>query len=144
MVEIMKITATSFKRSLEHTAVLSASDPEAGHSGTTPPLETPEHSWACLGQFLVGSLLLSPGSWYTQGFVSALKESVSQLSSGRSMVGLMATSSKRSYSIPRSPAPRAAASAAVHCRLMPCRRHSNIVLSQSLWGFWVLVYPRFV
>ena len=66
------------------------------------------------------------------------------LSSGSSMVGLMATSSKRSYSIPRSPAPRAAASAAVHCRLMPCRRHSNIVLSQSLWGFWVLVYPRFV
>ena len=99
---------------------------------------------ASLLQSLVRSLLLSPGSWYTQGFVSALKESVSQLSSGRSMVGLMATSSKRSYSIPRSPAPRAAASAAVHCRLMPCRRHSNIVLSQSLWGFWVLVYPRFV
>ena len=77
MVEIMKITATSFKRSLEHTAVLSASDPEAGHSGTTPPLETPEHSWACLGQFLVGSLLLSPGSCCTQGFVCALQESVS-------------------------------------------------------------------
>ena len=144
MVEVMKIMATSFKRSHAHTAALSAPSPAAGHRQPTPPLETPGHSQASLGQSLVGSLLLSPGSWYTQGFVSALKESVSQLSSGRSMVGLMATSSKRSYSIPRSPAPRAAASAAVHCRLMPCRRHSNIVLSQSLWGFWVLVYPRFV
>ena len=79
MVEIMKITATSFKRSLEHTAVLSASDPEAGHSGTTPPLETPEHSWACLGQFLVGSLLLSPGSWCASAFLCALQESVSSV-----------------------------------------------------------------
>ena len=30
------------------------------------------------GQSLVGSRLLSPGSWYAQGFASALKESVSQ------------------------------------------------------------------
>ena len=35
------------------------------------------HSWACLGQFFVGSLLFSPGSWCTQGFVCALQESVS-------------------------------------------------------------------
>ena len=69
MVEVMKIIATSFKRSHEHTAALSASDPEAGHHGTTPLLETPEHSWACLGQFLVGSLLLSPGSWCPQGLL---------------------------------------------------------------------------
>ena len=77
MVEVMKIIATSFKRSHEHTAALSASDPEAGHHGTTPLLETPEHSWACLGQFLVGSLLLSPGAWCTRGFVCTLQESVS-------------------------------------------------------------------
>ena len=140
----MKIMVPSFKSSHAPAAALSAPDPAASHCQPTPLPETPGHSQASLDQSLVGSLLLSPGSWYTQGFVSALKESVSQLSSGRSMVGLMATSSKRSYSIPRSPAPRAAASAAVHCRLMPCRRHSNIVLSQSLWGFWVLVYPRFV
>ena len=25
-----------------------------------------------------------------------------------------------------------------------CRRHSNTVLSQSLWGLWVLVHTRFV
>ena len=33
------------------------------------PLETPGHSQASLLQSLVGSLLLSPGSWWTQGFV---------------------------------------------------------------------------
>ena len=37
---------------------------------STPPWETPEYSWASLGQSLVGLLLLSPGSWCTQGFVS--------------------------------------------------------------------------
>ena len=37
-----------------------------------PPLETPRHSKASLAQFLVGTLLLSPGSWCTQGFVCAL------------------------------------------------------------------------
>ena len=34
-------------------------------------------SWASLGQSLAGSLLLSPGSWCTQGSVCALQESVS-------------------------------------------------------------------
>ena len=44
-----------------------------------PPLETSAHSQASLAQFLVGSLLLSPGSWYMQGFVCALKELVSPI-----------------------------------------------------------------
>ena len=52
-------------------------NPVAGHCQPIPPLETPGHSWASLGQSLVGSLLLSPGSWCTQGFVCALQESVS-------------------------------------------------------------------
>ena len=39
----------------------------------------------------------------------------SYLSSGSSMVGLMVTSSKRTYAISRSTAPRAPATAAVHC-----------------------------
>ena len=39
--------------------------------------ETPGHSQASLGQSLVGSLPLSPGSWRTQDFVCALQESVS-------------------------------------------------------------------
>ena len=34
------------------------------------------HSQAIMGQSLVGSLLLFPGSWCTQGFVCALQESV--------------------------------------------------------------------
>ena len=41
-----------------------------------PPPETLGHSQAGLSQSLVGSLLLSPGSWCTQGFVCALQESV--------------------------------------------------------------------
>ena len=77
MVEVMKIMATSFKMSHAGTAALSASDPAAGYHQPTPLLETPEHSWACLGQFLVGSLLLSPGAWCTRGFVCTLQESVS-------------------------------------------------------------------
>ena len=39
--------------------------------------ETPGHSWASLGQSLVGSLLPSPGSWCTQAFVCAFQKSVS-------------------------------------------------------------------
>ena len=45
----------------------------------TPLSETPGHSQASLGQSLVGSLLLSPGSWCKQGFVYALQESVSPI-----------------------------------------------------------------
>ena len=41
-----------------------------------PSPEAPVHSRASLGQSLVGSLL-SPGSWYAQGSVCALQESVS-------------------------------------------------------------------
>ena len=115
MVEVMKIMATSFKRSCACTAALSASNPAAGHHQPTPPPGTPGHSRASLGQSLVGSLLLSPGSWCAQGFVCALQESVSQScgSSGGSMVGLMATPSKKAYAIPQSATPKAPA--AVHC-----------------------------
>ena len=72
MVEVMKIMATSFKRSHACTAALSAPDSAAGHRQPTPSLETCGHSQASLGQSLVGSLLLSPGSWCIQGFVYAL------------------------------------------------------------------------
>ena len=84
MVEVMKIMATSFKRSHTCTAALTAPNPAAGHYRPTPPLEAPGHSWTSLGQSLVGSLLLSPGSWCTR------------------FVGLMATSFKRAYAIPKS------------------------------------------
>ena len=99
----------SFKRPHACSDALSASNPEAGHLQPTPLPETPGHSWACLGQFLMGPLLLSPGSWCPQGPLCALPESVSQsyVSSGGAMVGLMATSSKRAYATPGSAAPRA-------------------------------------
>ena len=71
MVEVTKIMVT-FKRSREHTAALSAPNPSAGHCQPMPLLETSGHSQASLGQSLVGSLLLSPGSWCAQGSVCAL------------------------------------------------------------------------
>ena len=147
MVEVMKIVVTSFRRSHASTATLSAPNPAAGHQRPTPPLETSGHSWASLGQSPVGSLLLSPGSWCAQGSVCALQESVSpvlckfwQLCGGVNghllQEGFCHTQ--------------------VCCTQSPClcgsplltpylhRRGSNKVLSQSLWGLWVLVCTRFV
>ena len=72
MVELRKIMATSFQRSSKpHSAPKSA----AGYHHPTPLPETPGSSQANLGQSLVGSLFISPGSWCTQGFVCALQES---------------------------------------------------------------------
>ena len=68
MVEVMKIMETSFKRPQARTATRSDPDPAAGHHWPTSLPETPGHSRASLGQSLVGSLLLSPGSWLHTGF----------------------------------------------------------------------------
>ena len=70
MVEVMKIMATSLQRSHAHTATPSALNPVAGHPRPMPPLETPGHLQASLGQSLVGggwggghcSFLLGPGA----------------------------------------------------------------------------------
>ena len=56
MVEVMKIMATSFKRSHAGSATLSAPSSAAGHHQTTPLPETPGHSWASLRQSLVCAL----------------------------------------------------------------------------------------
>ena len=77
MVEVMKTMATSFKRSCARTAEASAPDPASGHSQPKPSLEMPGYPQAGLGQSLVVSLHLSPGSWCTQGFVCALQKFVS-------------------------------------------------------------------
>ena len=66
MVEVMKIMVTSFKRSHAGTATLSVPNLVAGYHWPMPLLETPGHSQASLGQSLVGSLFLSPGSWCTR------------------------------------------------------------------------------
>ena len=111
-------------------------------------LETPRHSQASLGQSPVGSLLLIPGCWCTQGSVCALQEPISQscVSSGSSMVGLMVTSSKRTYAITRSTSPRAPAPVAGHCWPVPPQetlRHSSVSVSVGSRGphaykFWAL------
>ena len=108
---------TSFKRSHACTVALSAPHPAADHHRPMPPSETPGHSQASLGQSFVGSLLLSPGFWCAQGSMCILQESVSQswVSSGGSVVGLMATSSKRTYAIPKSAVPKGPVPEAVHC-----------------------------
>ena len=77
LVELMKIIKTSFKRSHACIATFSAPKP-------TPLLTQASagDSWtltASLGQSLVGSLLLSPGSRCAQGFVCALQESASPI-----------------------------------------------------------------
>ena len=111
-----------------------------------PLLETPGHSWASLDQYLVGTLLFSPGSWCTQGSVCALQESVSKycVSSGSSMMGLMVTSSKRAYAITKSAVPRTPAPEAVHCwptSPQETLKHSSVtvgslVCTRFAWAHW--------
>ena len=141
MVEVMKIMATSFKRS-HH--VLPHSVPPTLQQATPDTrlcwrlLDTHGQVWVSLlwshCSHLLGlrahKVLFVPStSLFPQSCVS----------SGSSVVYLMVTSSNKAYAIPRSTAPRAPAPASVHCR-----RHSNTVLSQSLWDLWVLVHTRFV
>ena len=141
----MKITVTSFKMSHAHIVTLSVPNSAASHCQPTPLPETPGHSWASLGQSLMGSLLLSPGSWCTQDFACAFQESVSPVLckfwllycgvNGRHPPrGLMP------YPGLLHPEPLLQATA----NLYLCRRHSNTVLAQSLWGLLVLVHTRFV
>ena len=115
MVEVMKKMATSFKMSLAPTAALSAPNPAAGHHQPMPLPEIPGHSQESLGQSLVRSLLLSPGSWWAQGFVCVLQKSQFCVISDGSMVDLVATSTRRAYATPKSAAPRAPAPVAGHC-----------------------------
>ena len=116
MVEVMKIMATSFKRSQARAATVIAPNPAAGHHQPTPLQETLDTHGQVWASLLWGhcSFLLGPGA---QPSSCALPESVPQscVSSGSSVVGLMVTSSKRAYAIPRSAAPRAPTPAAVHC-----------------------------
>ena len=113
----MKIMVTSFNRSHEGTAELSASDPAAA---TADPhlhwrlLDTHGQAWVTLfwGHF---SFLLGPGVHKVLFVPSKSLFPQSCVSSGGFMVGLMAPSSKRTYAIPRSAAPRAPAPMAGHC-----------------------------
>ena len=155
MVEVMTIMATSFKRSHAGTATLSAPDPAAGHHWPTPPPVTPGHSGKS-GSVPCG--VTAPFSWVLVHKVLLVpsKGLFPQSCSGGSMVGLMATSSKRAYAIPRSAAPRAPAPAAGHCWPVPPQETLkgrsdsvsvespgvNRVLfepSERLWWVWGLI-----
>ena len=136
----------SFKRSHVPITTLSASYPEAGHHRPMPLPETPGHTRACLSQFIWGHcyFLLGPGAHKVLFVPSKSLFSQSCASSGGSTVGLMATSSKGPYAIPKSVAPRAPA--AGHCWPIPPQerlRHSSgsvsvdwecIFVSIHFWG----------
>ena len=155
MVEVMKIMVTSFSRSHAGTATLSVPNRAAGHHRPTHLPETPGHSRVSLGQLLVGSLLLSPGSWCAQGSVCALQEPISpvlckfwQLCGGvygdLLQEGLCHTQVYCTQPYPSllhsEPLPLWQSTADPYLQT----RHSDTVLSQFLRGFCVLVHTRFV
>ena len=139
MVEVMKIMGNSFKRSHAYTASLSAPDPSAGHHRPTPG-----HSWASLGQCLVGHFFLGPGAHKvlfvpSKSLFSTVLCKFWQLYGGVNgdllQEGLCHTQ--------------------VYCTQRPCPHSSPLltytslgdiqtVLSQSLWSLWVLVCTRYV
>ena len=148
----MKIMATSFKRSHAGTAIR-VPRPAAGHCWSTPLPETSGHSQASLGQSLVGSLLLFPGSWCAKGSACALQESIfpvlcrlwqlyGRINGDLLQEGLCHTQACCTQPYPdllhSEPLPlwQSTADPCLH------RRHSNTALSQSLWGLWVLVHTR--
>ena len=143
MVEVTKKMVTTFKRSYGCTATLIATDPVTGHCQPTTPAETPGLSQASLSQSLVGSLLLSSGSWWVQGFDCALQESVFPVlyKFWQHIVGLL-------WPPPRGLIPHSGllhpeplpAPGAGHCWPVPLEdtlKHSKAGLAQSLWGFLV-------
>ena len=90
------------------------------------------------------SFLLGPGVHKVLFVPSKSLFPHSCVSSSGSMVGLMVTSSKRAYAIPRSAAPRDPAPVAGCCWPTPLQetlKHSKACLAQSLC--WLLVCIRF-
>ena len=86
------------------------------------------------------SFLLGPGAHKVLFVPSKGLFPQSYVSFGGSMVGLMVTSSKKAYAIPRSAAPRAPASMAGHSWPIPPQetlKHSKTGLAQSLWDLLV-------
>ena len=135
----MKIMGTSSKRSQAGTSTLNAPNPAAGYCRLMPPPETPGHSRASLGHSLVGSLLLSSGSWFIQVSVCALQESVSPVlcKFWGLYGGVMEASSKSTHAIPKPAEPRAPVPAAVHCWPIPPQetlRHSFVSVSMASLG----------
>ena len=115
-------------------------------SRAPPTYTSTRDSWTLLGKFgSVSCGIIAPFSWvlvHTKFCLCPPRvyfTSNSCVSSGSSMVGLMATSSKRAYAYPSllhpEPLPLQQSTADPYLH----RRCLNTVLSQSLWGLWVLV-----
>ena len=131
--------ATSFQSFHACTTALSTSDPAAGPRRPTPLPETPGRSQASLGQSLVGSLLLSPGSWCSQGAVCAFQQSVSPVlcKFWQLYAGVNGDLLQEGYATPRSAAPRASAPVAVHCWPIPPQdmlKHSSVSVTVGSLG----------
>ena len=128
MLEVMKIMATSFKRSPPTHISAGDSWPFTGKSGSVSCRVTAPFSWVLVHKVLfVPSKILFPQSC---------------VSSGGSMVGLMVPSSKRACAIPRSTAPRGPTHTAVHCWLI-CMSSGDIQIQFCLRlcgvsGFWCI------
>ena len=99
-------------------------------------LDTHRQGWVSL---LWGhcSFLLSPGAHKVLFVPSKSLFPQSWVSFGSSVVGLVVTSCKRAYAIPRATAPRASASVAVHCWPIPPQetlKHSSFSVSMGSLG----------
>ena len=132
----MKIMAATIKRTCACIVTLSAPNPATGHCWLTPPPEIPRHSWASLNESLVGSLLLSPESCYTQGFVCAFKECVSSVLYKFWLLYGGVNGDLSAYVIARSATPRTPAHAAGYCLPMtPQETLTQRFVWLSLCGF---------
>ena len=140
VVEVMKIIVTSFKISHVCTATLSASNTAAGHHQLMPPLETPGHSQTQLSQSLVGSFLLPTGSWCTGFSLCPPRVYFPVLCKFWQLYGgvngdLLHEDLCHTHTQNLCP----------YSRPLPTHTgDAQTVLSQSLWGPWVLVHARFV
>ena len=135
----MKLMATSFKRSHASTATLSA--PTLQQATAKPCLcqrrqDTHRQVWV---SFLWGhcSFLLGPGAHKILFVPSKSLFPQSCVSSGGSVVGLMVTSSKGAYVIPRSTVPRVPSLQQSTANPYLLRRHTQFCLSLcGVLGTW--------
>ena len=142
VMEVVKIIVTSFKRSHASLAILTAPNSAAGHHQPMPlpVLDVHRQVWVSL---LWGhcSFLLGPGAHKVLFVPSKSLFPQSCVSSGGSMVGLIVTSSKRAYAIPKSAASRAPVPMAVHSWPVPPQdtlKHSSVSVSVGSLGPGVL------
>ena len=138
MVQVMKIMVPPWKGPmlvLLHTVAILQQAPAALFL-CQRLLDTHRQIWVSL-LWCYCSFLFCPGVHKFLFVPSKSQFLQSCVSSGSSMVGLMATSSKRAYAITKSAVPRAPASAAVHCWPVPpweTLKHSSVSVYGVFWS----------